>query len=84
MKKMEKVCSDIQWSRSGECWEDISADVRAFEKEDGKFIFADNNNAYTTSELIDIEDLYWDENEWYIYHGKPLDDFIIDEYHGEE
>lgn len=81
---MKKACNNIQWSSNKKCWEDIFAGVCAFEKEDGRFIFADNNNAYTTSEIIDIENLYWDENEGYVYHGKPLDDFIIDEYHGEE
>lgn len=55
----------------------------------GKFFYCKDYKWYETTELIDIRDIYLKADHpnspkdiTVIYHGKPLDDFILCEYTG--
>ena len=48
-------------------------------EQDGKFFFEDEQMKFETTELIDTDELAYDEYTGYIYNGKPLDDYIIRE-----
>ena len=48
-------------------------------EEDGRFYFEDDNMKWETTELIDTDDLAYDEYTGYIYNGQPMDDYIVRE-----
>ena len=74
---MKKAFEHVVWMEAGT--KDDFAQTMAWE-EDGKFIYEDNGGKFETSELIDLHDIEVDEETGYAYyHGKDLDDYIIDE-----
>ena len=57
---------------------EMRAYMNAYEQ-DGKFLFEDDNTKWETTELIDTDELEYDECTGYIYNGQPLDNYIIRE-----
>lgn len=74
---MRKAFEHVQWTKDG--MKDDFAQVQSWE-ENEKFIYEDNGGKWETSELIDLDDVEVDEESGAAYyHGKELDDYIIDE-----
>jgi len=71
---MKKAC-EVVWN--GNRWTDSEGILDSYEQ-DGKFVWTDGHGVFETSELIDLDEVFWNE-EVFVYKDKPLDDYIVRE-----
>ena len=74
---MKKAC-EVVWDKDVNRWTDREHVLDSYEQ-DGKFIWTDGHDVFETSELIDLDEVFWSEEKGFVYKDKPLDDFILGE-----
>lgn len=74
---MEKAC-EVKWNVDKQRWTDAEGILDSYEQ-DGKFYWTDGSGFFETSELIDLDEVFFDEYEGFIYHDKKLDEYVINE-----
>ena len=72
---MKKAC-EVVWN--GNRWTDSKGNLDSYEQDD-KFIWTDSHGVFETSELIDLDEVFWDEEKGFVYKNKSLDEYIINE-----
>lgn len=71
---MKKAC-EVVWDKDASRWTDREHVLDSY-TQDGKFIWTDGHGVFETSELIDLDEVFWDEEKGFVYKDKSLDDFI--------
>jgi hypothetical protein len=69
----KKAC-EVVWN--GNRWTDSNNILDSYEQ-DGKFYFNDGQGLFETSELIDLDNLYYNDFNGFIYNEKSIDEYII-------
>jgi hypothetical protein len=72
---MKKACN-VVWN--GSRWMDSEGILDSYEQ-DGKYIWTDGHGVFETSELINLDEVFWSEEGGFVYKGSPLDTYIISE-----
>ena len=72
---MKKACN-VVWNENR--WMDSEGVLDSYEQ-NGKFIWTDGHGVFETSELIILDEVFWDEEKGFVYKNKPLDDYIVRE-----
>ncbi len=70
---MKKACN-VVWN--GSRWTDFEGILDSYEQ-NGKFIWTDGHGVFETSELIILDEVFWDEEKGFVYKDKPLDNYIV-------
>ncbi len=70
---MKKAC-EVVWN--GNRWTDSEGILDSYEQ-DGKYIWTDGHGVFETSELINLDEVFWSEERGFLYKRKPLDDYIV-------
>ena len=74
---MKKAC-EVVWDSHSNRWTDKEHILDSYEQ-DGKFIWTDGHGVFETSELINLDEVFYSEEKGFIYKDKPLDDFVVNE-----
>ena len=73
--EVKKACETV-WN--GNRWTDAEGILDSYEQ-DGKFYFTDGQGLFETSELIDLDLLFYDEHKGFLYNNKSIEEYIIND-----